>query len=752
MQARTEPLDWPFRRVPQTRHWLDIVVEAGEAVVWTTLYVAAVRISNAEVVGTVPVLSFQAGVALGALLRLGYRASFYIALGIGIELLSGPLSTLAATAVFLGTLVQALAGKYLFDEHDDISVNITNDPRKLARFLLLGALTSAIIGSTIHAAMICVDGLAPWPSFGWLWVTLWLSNALGILFITPLFVRNPVDEITDDIGEITTRGARIFEGALLAICMLGAGAALFGVRPFADGVNYLYLFVPLMVWSAFHFGVRGASFAALAVLAPALWATSHGTGAVWSVFGDLLRLENVIRFQFLVLMLGGTALILAAAVAAFREEELGQKRAQLRLRHQVDRQSIELRSSNISLHAQIAERVQVEEALRASQARYQELFENANDIVYTHDLQGRFTSLNKAGEEVTGYRREELLGNSIDQLVVPEDLTRAKEMIQKKIDANVSTVYELEIIAKDGRRVPLEVSTRIIYQNDRPVGIQGIARDISDRRRAEEERQRLEERIRYAQKQESLKGLAEGLAHDFNNLLTRIVANVGVATLDLTQDSPVRTSLKKIETAADHASELVDQLLAYAGKGKRKVAAVDLSLVVEKMASLLESVISEDVSMAYDLQPDLPPVEADGAQIRQIVVNLVTNASDAILPRAGLIRIHTGKTLLTSEALQGLAADKGVTPGEFVYLEVSDDGSGISPQMRARIFDPFFTTKATGRGLGLAAVLGIVRAHKGAIQIESRPGEGTTFRVLLPVASCSAALASIESAGASPLK
>lgn len=749
MLARGESFYWLWRRMPRTRHRLDILVEAGEAVVWTGLYVAAARFAEAEVVGTVPVIALQAGVALGAMLRLGYRACLFVALGIVLSQLGGPLSPSAATAVFLGTLVQALAGKYLLDEHDDLSINITNNPRKLARFLVFGAMTSSIVGSTIHAAMLCLDGLSPWPSFGWIWLTLWLSNTLGILFIAPLFVRSPVDEMADDIGEVATRGSRVFEATLLGVCMLGAGAALFGVRPFAEGENHLYLFVPLLVWSAFHFGVRGASFATLAVLAPALWAESAGTGAGTAMFGDLLRLENLIRFQSVIVLLGGTTMILAAAVAAFREEELGQKRAQLRLRHQVDRQSIELRSSNISLHAQMAERMQIEEALRISQARYQELFENANDIVYTHDLQGRFTSLNKSGEEVTGYRREEILGCSIDRLVVPEDLPRAREMIQKKIDTNVPTVYELEILGKDGRRIPLEVSTRVIHQNDRPIGIQGIARDITERRRAEIERQRLEERVRYTQKQESLKGLAEGLAHDFNNLLTRIVANVGVATLDLPENSSAWTSLKRIESAADHASELVDQMLAYAGKGKRKVAPVDLSSLIEKMSSLLASVVGDGVAVEHDLAFDLEPVEGDAGQLRQIVVNLVTNASDAISPNEGTVRIRTGKTLLSEEALQRLAADRGVTPGHYAFLEVSDDGCGIGPEMRARIFDPFFTTKATGRGLGLAAVLGIVRAHKGAIRIESQPGEGTVFRVLLPIATCTAGAVPTETVGTS---
>jgi PAS domain S-box-containing protein len=404
----------------------------------------------------------------------------------------------------------------------------------------------------------------------------------------------------------------------------------------------------------------------------------------------------------------------------------------------VDRQSVELRSSNLSLLGQMAERLRIEDELRDSQARYQELFENANDIVYTHDLTGRFLSINKAGERITGYHRDELLGQGIDCLLPPEHLERARDMIRRKVQGHVPTVYELEILRKDGERVPLEVSTRIICQEGQPIAVQGIARDISERKKAEEQRRALEAKIQYAQRLESMTNLAEGIAHDFNNLLTRIVANVGVAALDLPEESAVHASLKRIEIAAEHASELVDQMFAYAGKGHRRIETLHLAAVVESMSSLLESVVAKGTTLIYDLGTETEAVAADTTQLRQIVMNLVLNASDALPDEGGSIEIRTGVLTLAEGEMENWPGPRGIAggplePGRYVWLEIADSGRGIEPADLTRVFDPFFTTKASGRGLGLAAVLGIVRAHHGGIRISSAPGKGTTFHVLLPV-------------------
>jgi signal transduction histidine kinase/ActR/RegA family two-component response regulator len=253
--------------------------------------------------------------------------------------------------------------------------------------------------------------------------------------------------------------------------------------------------------------------------------------------------------------------------------------------------------------------------------------------------------------------------------------------------------------------------------------------DITDRKRAEEERRSLEARVQHAQKLESLGILAGGIAHDFNNLLTGILGNVSLALDGLAEDAPLLGNLRRVERAAERAAELTNQMLAYAGKASFVVGPLSLNAVVRDLVPLLGSSVSKKAQLDYELDPTLPDIEGDRSQIEQVVMNLITNASDALDSGEGRIRIRTGST---ESELGGARRGDG---GEWVFLEIADTGSGMDEPTRQRIFEPFFTTKFTGRGLGLAAVQGIVRGHGGRIRVESRVGDGTRFVVLLPVAA-----------------
>lgn len=211
-----------------------------------------------------------------------------------------------------------------------------------------------------------------------------------------------------------------------------------------------------------------------------------------------------------------------------------------------------------------------------------------------------------------------------------------------------------------------------------------------------------------------------------------ILGNANLAQAALPPTSPVQSDLKEIETAGRRAADLCRQMLAYSGKGKFEIKPVDLNDIVREISHLLEVSISKSVVLKYELANNLPAIEADGTQLRQIVMNLITNASEAIGEQSGVIRIETGAQDCSREDLLGTFPGKELTPGIYVYLEVTDTGGGMAPEVQERIFEPFFTTKFTGRGLGLAAVLGIVRGHKGTIRLVSEPGRGTHFRVLLP--------------------
>ncbi len=235
-----------------------------------------------------------------------------------------------------------------------------------------------------------------------------------------------------------------------------------------------------------------------------------------------------------------------------------------------------------------------------------------------------------------------------------------------------------------------------------------------------------------SQKLESLGVLAGGIAHDFNNLLTGMLGYASLTRMRLPPGDPIGEDMKRIESAAMRAAELCQQMLAYAGRGQFEIQPVELNVLTQEMAQLLATVLSKKAVLKYNLTAGLPSVQADPTQLRQVVMNLITNASDAIGERSGVITLTTGLIDADSRYLTEIQTAEELKPGRYVYLEVSDTGYGMTDEVRAKIFDPFFTTKFTGRGLGLAAVQGIVRGHKGGIKVHTQPGRGTTFKVLFP--------------------
>jgi signal transduction histidine kinase/CheY-like chemotaxis protein len=273
-----------------------------------------------------------------------------------------------------------------------------------------------------------------------------------------------------------------------------------------------------------------------------------------------------------------------------------------------------------------------------------------------------------------------------------------------------------------------------------------------ERRAAEAERMRLEAQVQYAQKLESLGVLAGGIAHDFNNLLMVILGNLDLAIFELPPGGPAHDRLSDAKEAGRRASELTRQMLAYSGRGTFVVQRINLSRLVDEMTPMLRISISKRAELRFGLSPDLPPIDADATQMRQVILNLVVNASEAIGDRNGIIEVSTGTADCDGATLAALVAGDAARPGRHVFLEVKDSGAGMDEETQARIFDPFFTTKVSGRGLGLAAVTGIVRGHKGAIALRSRPAEGTTFRVLFPRAGPAAAAPIIEQPSAASVR
>jgi len=300
------------------------------------------------------------------------------------------------------------------------------------------------------------------------------------------------------------------------------------------------------------------------------------------------------------------------------------------------------------------------------------------------------------------------------------------------IEGEIPQNFSFRIIRPDGVERVLWTEARLERDADgKPFRLLGTCQDITERRRALEEKQLLERKLQEAQKLESLGVLAGGIAHDFNNLLSAILGNASLMGHKLPGDSPLRPCLNNILQASDRAAALCRQMLAYSGRGRFVLANVDLNKSIVEMIGLLKISIGKKVALQLDLAEKLPTILADASQIGQVIMNLVINASEAIGDRHGVIRIVTCLCNVDHLVLGKFASAHDLTEGSYILFEVTDTGCGMDEETRRKIFEPFFTTKFTGRGLGLAAVLGIVRGHQGALQVESVVGQGTTFRLLL---------------------
>jgi PAS domain S-box-containing protein len=325
----------------------------------------------------------------------------------------------------------------------------------------------------------------------------------------------------------------------------------------------------------------------------------------------------------------------------------------------------------------------------------------------------------------------------------------ARPVIAAAIQAATAhgTPYDLELpfVTAKGRRIWVRTQGFATMEDGRAVVLSGTFQDITARKQEEQARLHLDRRMQETQKLESLGVLAGGIAHDFNNLLTSILGNASLAALELPAPSPIQENLRAIEQGALRAAELCRQMLAYSGKGRFSISQLSLTDLVHDTVPLLKLAVSKQAVLRFHLDAGLPAIAADAAQLRQVLMNLVINASEAIGARSGVISVGTGLTRVDRGYLGGTLHAPELPEGNYVHLEVADNGCGMSPETRDRIFDPFFSTKFDGRGLGLAAVLGIVRGHHGALKVESAPGRGSTFRLLFPTAPEPA-----DSAGAGP--
>lgn len=369
-----------------------------------------------------------------------------------------------------------------------------------------------------------------------------------------------------------------------------------------------------------------------------------------------------------------------------------------------------------------------------------------NQLVALYVSQGAF--------DLTGYHPADFSSGVITftALTHPDDLERVTRDTRAALHERRAVEVEYRLLHRDGTEKWVLSRARGVYTAEGQVQFfEGLAIDITAQKNAESDRLALERKLLDSQKLESLGLLAGGIAHDFNNLLTAILGSTSLARLELPAGS-AHTALEHIETASQRAAELCAQMLAYAGKGRFIVEPAHLSHLVEGVHSLLKISVGHRATLTLNLDPDVPAVMVDATQIRQIIVNLVLNAAEAIgetgVTNGSEIRITTGLLLIDAPALARAVTGSDRKPGSYVFLEVTDTGPGMTPAVVAKIFDPFYTTKFTGRGLGLAAVLGIVRGHEGALLVNSTAGAGTTFRLLLPAITARPAVPKSSGTGA----
>ncbi len=376
----------------------------------------------------------------------------------------------------------------------------------------------------------------------------------------------------------------------------------------------------------------------------------------------------------------------------------------------------------------LTEKKENEKQLRDNHAKLSAFLETAVDSIISIDEVGTILSFNPAAERMLGYSSQEIIGRNVRSLMPSPFQEEHDGYLSNYLDTGLAKIIgtgrEVVVLRKDGTQFPADLAiSEIRHDGDRI--FTGVLRDLT-------EKKRWESQFQHSQKLESLGVLAGGIAHDFNNLLMGVLGHSSLVITELSPESPIQSSMKDIQDTATGAAELCKQMLAYSGKGRFVVQALSLSEVVKQFGHLLEISVPKNVVLKYELAGSLPAINADSRQMQQLVMNLITNATEAIGTDSGIVTLATGVMNADEEYLKSTYLDDKLPSGDYVYYEVSDSGCGMTDDTKQKLFDPFFTTKFTGRGLGLAALLGIVRGHQGAVKIYSEVGKGTTFKVLFP--------------------
>ncbi|MCA9517462.1 MAG: MASE1 domain-containing protein, partial [Myxococcales bacterium] len=640
------------------------------------------------------------GIAVAALFLAGARLWPAVFAGaLAVNLWAGSTAAVAAGIAVGNTLEGVVAAALLarvgFDRR-------FRSPRDLYVFVALACVVAPVAAATVGALALPLGGELAWADAFPMWRVWWLGDATSALLLAPfllVWARRGGAAAPTASG----RGLEIGVFATLLAVTFALGADRAVVDPFARGAAQLVAF-PLMIWSGLRFGARGATAATLGAVVIAVWRTS----ATITPAEDGLALAQM---WFHLTVVGVSALVAAT----------------------------------------LSERERLAASLRDTEARFRSLVASAPVCIKELSLDGRILSINPAGVEL--FRAEDasgVVGRDYLGFLGDEEREACADALRAVARGETRVV---ELASGDGAFQ----STFAPIHDDAGQVVRVVCHglDLSHRKRAEEERLHLHRQLLDAQKLESLGLLAGGVAHDFNNLLLAIHGNAEIAASDPRDVASVRESLAAIELAATRATELCRSMLAFSGKGHFELATLDLEAELTALKGLLSATWPANVRLELELPRSGPVlVSADATQLRQLLMNLLTNAADAARARGGERRVRVALTVRDTgpSAYEPTRRSPAMAPGRFAVVEVEDDGVGMPPDVLARMFEPFFTTKGASRGLGLAATLGTVRGHKGAIAVRSRPGEGTRFEVALPASDAELAPTSAEGASREPTR
>jgi PAS domain S-box-containing protein len=623
------------------------------------------------------------GVAIAALTLLGFRYWPGVAIGAFLANAGTPVPLLAATGIALGNTLEGLVAAYLLRRFGGARPQL-DDLRQVRTFILVSTPLGALCAAVIGPLSLWVTGALPsvaLPAAAAVW---WTGDVLGALVVAPVFLSWAA------LAQAQDNTRRLLEAVVLGVGTIAAAELGLGQlvnTAFVRDVDYQYLLFPFVIWAALRFGARGASLMTLAVSAVAVSHTVQGGGP----FVSVTAMRTLFEVACYLAIVAITGLILAAAV---RWERHAATKA---LAHSENRLRRALAAARMGTWSWSAE----------------------NNTLTCDENLSQLYGLTPGDRAST---HQELLDH-----VHPEDRALVSEAVRRSLQEGEGLHYEFRVLLRDGR-VRWIADQGEVHRDDQghPTYVTGVSTDITERRMAEE-------RLRQAQQMELVGRLAGGVAHEANNQMSVVLGAADFILRRSDVPEAVRDDAEFIRKAAERTAAVTAQLLAFSRRQILKPEALNLNSLLTGWETVLRRVMGEDCVVTLRLASDLGLARVDPGQLEQVLLNLAINARDA-MPRGGTITVETFNAELTAESAW-LRPGTAIRPGRYVVLAVSDSGQGMDPETMSHIFEPFYTTKAIGQGtgLGLATVYGIVKQSDGYIWVYSEPGEGTTFKIYLPL-------------------